>query len=100
MAAQLILMSGFFFRGELRWMASATSSLPVPVSPVIRIVVVVGATRVIASKISRVDRLAPMMPARSMSSGGRSSSFSFRLRVLMALETTFFSSSSSNGLVM
>jgi len=43
-------------------MARAISSVPVHVSPVIRIVVVVGATRLIVSKIPIIRSLAPMMP--------------------------------------
>ena len=44
-AAQLIATNGFSARGLLRWMARATSSLPVPLSPVISTVESVGATR-------------------------------------------------------
>ncbi len=45
MAAQLMATNGRSARGLLRWMAWATSSFPVPLSPWIRTVESVGATR-------------------------------------------------------
>ena len=42
-APQLRATKGRSFRGELTWMARATSSLPVPLSPVISTVLLVGA---------------------------------------------------------
>ena len=43
-AAQLTATNGLPARGLLSWMARATSSLPVPLSPTMSIVAVVGAT--------------------------------------------------------
>ena len=65
------LDEGFFRRGLLLWMALATSSLPVPVSPVIRMVVVVGATLLTTSNIWFPPSLAPTMSWRSMSARPR-----------------------------
>ena len=70
MAEQLILMNGLCLRGLPAWIALATSSLPVPVSPVMRIVVVVGATFLITSKIFAMCGLAPTISLRSISAGG------------------------------
>ena len=53
-------MKGRFDRGELPWMARATSSLPVPLSPWIRIVVRLGAARAMRSKTSRIRGLRPI----------------------------------------
>ena len=50
--------------GEKRWMARATSSLPVPVPPVIRTVSRVGATRSIRSNILCIIGLFPMIPSQ------------------------------------
>ena len=50
-------------RAELLWMARATSSLPVPLSPVIRIVDRLGAAWMIRSKTCFMRLLLPMMPA-------------------------------------
>ena len=51
-AAQLTATKGFETRGLFLWMARATSSLPVPVSPVMRTVALVGATRAIICRSS------------------------------------------------
>src|SRR5215831_11732356 len=48
-AAQFTLMKGPRARGDRRWMARASSSLPVPVSPVIKTVASVAATCSIVS---------------------------------------------------
>ena len=48
-AAQLTCTNVSSRRSELRWMARATSSLPTPLSPVMRTVAFVGAARRIAS---------------------------------------------------
>ena len=53
-AAQFTGMNGFRARGLLLWIARATSSFPVPVSPVIKTVALVGATRAIISRTARV----------------------------------------------
>jgi hypothetical protein len=50
-------------RGEWRWMAAATSSLPVPDSPVISTRASVGATRSISSRTASIAALRP--PSRS-----------------------------------
>ncbi len=43
MAAQLILTKGLSLLGDFEWIALATSSLPVPLSPLISTVMSVGA---------------------------------------------------------
>ena len=48
-------------RGELEWMARATSSLPVPLSPPMRIVDRLGAAWMIRSNTCRIRGLRPMM---------------------------------------
>jgi hypothetical protein len=50
-------------RGESSWMALATSSLPVPVSPRIRTFASVGATILINENTSCMALLSPMMRA-------------------------------------
>ncbi|PYR33444.1 MAG: hypothetical protein DMF90_20805 [Acidobacteria bacterium] len=62
MAAQLTLMSGMSRCALRLWMARATSSFPVPVSPVRRTVLLVAATRSARWMISSIARLLPMMP--------------------------------------
>ena len=52
-------------RGLVRWIARATISLPVPVSPLIRIVVVVGATVSINWKSARMRGLRPIIDAEA-----------------------------------
>ena len=52
MAPQLTATNGFSARGLWRWMAQATSSFPVPVSPVMSTVAWEGATRAMRSVIS------------------------------------------------
>ena len=51
-------------RGLLWWIARATTSLPVPVSPVIRIVLLVGATVSSSWNSARIARLLPTMPSK------------------------------------
>ena len=48
-------------RGELAWMALATSSFPVPVSPVIRMVERLEATWATRSSMRTMRSLLPMM---------------------------------------
>ena len=60
-APQLSATNGRSRRGELKWIARATSSLPVPDSPVIRIVLVVPATVSISRKTAAITSLRPMM---------------------------------------
>ena len=50
-------------RDELLWMARATSSLPVPLSPVMRMVERLGAAWMIRSNTCFIRGLRPMMPA-------------------------------------
>jgi hypothetical protein len=54
MAAQLISTKGFAARRERWWTARASSSLPVPVSPVMSTVASVAATCSIASNVRRI----------------------------------------------
>ena len=62
-AAQLTLTRARRARGDPAWMARATSSLPVPVSPVINTVELVAATRDTRSSTSRRPADAPMILA-------------------------------------
>ena len=62
MAAQLMGAKVKLRRGLLLWMALAMSSLPVPDSPVMRTLALVGATSRSCSKIRFMRGLAPMMP--------------------------------------
>src|SRR5262245_2149640 len=64
-AVQFTVMSGRSRRWEYRWIARATSSLPVPDSPRISTVVGVGATRTICSASSRILGFCPMMKSPS-----------------------------------
>ena len=69
-AEQSKTMNGLFFRAERLWSVLATTSLPVPVSPSITTVVVVGAIFSKMPKISRILMFVPMMsPRRSFSTG-------------------------------
>ena len=61
-AAQLTLMSGMSRWALRSWMARATSSLPVPVSPVMSTVLLVSATSSARRITSSIARLRPMMP--------------------------------------
>ena len=61
MAAQLSLMNGPPARLEWSWMARATSSLPVPFSPVMSTRPLVGAVLLILSKMARMAGLEPIM---------------------------------------
>ena len=62
MAAQFTLISGMSRCALRAWMARATSSLPVPVSPVIRTVLLVSATSSALRITSSIARLRPTMP--------------------------------------
>ena len=59
MAAQFTGTKGRAARRELAWMARAISSLPVPLSPVIRTVTSVGATRTSRVNSSRIGAERP-----------------------------------------
>ena len=61
MAPQLMATKGAFLRGLLAWMARAISSLPVPLSPSMRTVASVLATRLMTVKISRILGVVPRM---------------------------------------
>ena len=91
-------------RGELEWIARATSSLPVPLSPVIRIVERLGAAWMIRSNTCFIRGLRPMMPANFWYCACRfcrSAVFSaISCRRSTALRTTTSTSSFLNGLVM
>ena len=58
-AAQLTATKRWSRRGPAAWMARATSSLPVPVSPSMRTVVRELATRAISSSTLRIAALSP-----------------------------------------
>ena len=65
-APQSTMTKGFAAREELSWMAAATSSLPVPVSPWTRTVESVRAILASRAKSSRMGRLLPSSgPKRS-----------------------------------
>src|SRR5580765_84036 len=69
MAAQFTLMNGLLWRAPRLWSARATSSLPVPVSPVIRTVLGASATCSIRLITSAIARLRPTIspPLRFLS---------------------------------
>ena len=90
-AAQLSLMNGPSARLEWSWIARATSSLPVPFSPVIRTRPVVGAVLAILSKIARIAPLAPII-ANSARARSRRRAFS---RARRANDSVFWTVSSS-----
>ncbi len=91
-------------RDEFVWIARATSSLPVPLSPVMRIVERLGAAWMIRSKTCFIRGLRPMMPANFCDCACRfcrSAVFSaISRRRSTALRTTTSTSSFLNGLVM
>ncbi len=64
-AVQFTVTSGLSCWYEYRWIARATSSLPVPDSPRISTVVGVGATRTICSASSFIFGFCPMMKSPS-----------------------------------
>ena len=84
------------------WIARATSSLPVPLSPVIRMLIRVSLTRSIRSNTACMASEVPMMFwywSRSLSSS-RSARFSLVNRCwISALSTMRRSSSILNGLI-
>ena len=63
-AAQLTATNGSLARGEPRWMARATTSLPVPLSPRIRTVVLPTATSSAAASTSRIAALSAITSRR------------------------------------
>ena len=70
-APQLSAMNGPPARGERAWIASAVTSLPVPLSPVTNTGAREGAMRPICSNTSRMAFDAPMKPSKPPSSSGR-----------------------------
>jgi hypothetical protein len=62
MAAQFTLISGMSRCALRSWMARATSSLPVPVSPVMSTVLLVSATSSPRRTTSSMARLRPTIP--------------------------------------
>ncbi len=99
-AAQLTLTKGFSARVLLPWMARATSSLPVPDSPVISTVALVGAARATASWTSPrageepIIRLLPSVDILRVRFSSRSR------RCSMALRRTSSTRSRSSGFSM
>ncbi len=89
-AAQLTWTNGRSRRGEWRWMARATSSLPVPLSPVMRTVAGVGAAFSIVSRRRFIARALPIKASLS----GRKLRFSACRR---ALSVAFRSDSSTRS---
>src|ERR1035441_3303708 len=69
-------------RELLRWIASATSSFPVPLSPVTRTVASVGATFSMAAKSARIPGLSPTSPPYDprLKTSSFSARFSARMR--------------------
>ena len=100
MAAQLILTNGSSARGLCKCTLRATSSLPVPLSPLISTVAEVGATRSIIRFTAQSAGLRPISRRSGSSSGWMLASLSSSFRVFTALATTWQTSSGSNGLVM
>jgi hypothetical protein len=101
-AAQLTGRKGAPARVLRRWSARATSSLPVPLSPVMRTVVRLGATFSTRPHTAFIAWLSPThSPPRPPLRERRSCRFSSRSpRFSRAFWTSSFSSSLSNGLQM
>src|SRR5262249_35342782 len=59
-APQLTARNGRLQRGPLKWMARATSSFPLPLSPNSRTVLLESVTRLILSKTARMATLCPI----------------------------------------
>ena len=83
-AAQLTATRARWARGERRWMARATSSLPVPVSPVMSTVASVAATLSTRDRVSRNAFEAPTISSNMLRSSiswrrARFSAWSWRL---------------------
>jgi len=99
-----LVNSVYAHSGKLLWMARATSSLPVPLSPVMRIVDRLGAAWAMSSKTCVILGLRPMMPENlwcRRAASPLSWVFSSRSRrCSIALRRTTSTSSFLNGLVM
>ena len=101
-AAQLTATNERSARGPLVWMDSATSSLPVPVSPEISTDDVASATCAMSDRSCRMARLFPinLRSERFVRSVRRKSAFSLvSARSRQARSTSARSVSSANGLV-
>ncbi len=101
-AAQFTLMNGPLARGEPWWMSSATSSLPVPDSPRMRIVASEPAAVRASSSMSVKIEERPTIRSSSVRSAtwALSSLFSrLRRRNSRALSTSTASSEASTGFV-
>ena len=102
-AAQLTATKGPRPRGDSPWRARATSSFPVPLSPRIRTVVSVGATRRTISTICCIPGLSATMFSMSLRdlSACRRTTFSFSSAFSSsAFRIVSFSSSRLKGLLM
>ena len=103
MAVQFTVTILFWLRRLCWWMARATSSLPVPLGPVISTVPMVGATWRMRSKMSRMTGEAPTREANPSFSARacRRARFSRTMSChCMALSTVSRMRSWRNGLVM
>ena len=69
-AAQFSAMKGPALRAPTRWMVRATTSLPVPVSPVINTVASLSATRPMVFCTSRMLLLEPIRSSGTLSVSG------------------------------
>ena len=101
-APQLSDTIGFSRRSEWKWIACATRPLPVPDSPVSRIVLLVRATVSIILKTPSIASLRPMMfeKACDIPSVRFSRTFSWRSWRFSIFSRTFIlSRSTSNGLL-
>ena len=102
-AAQLTVTRLRRARSLQRWIAAANTSLPVPLSPVIRIVALLGAACCAIATARRIGSLRPMMSAVPCSSSSlrRSRRFSVRRFCFSrALRTTFRVVEVENGFSM
>ena len=98
---EFTVTNGPSLRFELLWIDLATSSLPVPLSPRIRMLLLDGAARRIRSKTWRIGRLLPMMlskPWRSRSCSLRSRFSAVRRRRSRPWRMVSRTSSFLNGL--
>jgi hypothetical protein len=101
-AAQLTATKGCSRRGDRWWSARATSSLPVPDSPVMSTVASLSATRLIIATVSLMASLSPAIPSIAIAAFAVRSRFSSRWssRCSIARPTAISSASTFTGLVM
>ena len=81
-AAQFTRTNGRSRRSLAAWIAAATSSLPVPDSPVISTRASVGATRAIIARTCSIAGLSPIISPRQAEIGAQRSRFAPRLAQL------------------